>query len=108
MKITINDHRKIFAVQEEFSKFYPHMKIEFLNKPNKVGGSHPEKIVKETSKTLGDCRVIHTKGELTLLHSMTVGDLNQALNDTYGLSVVIHRKSGDQWIDAKENEELSL
>lgn len=108
MKITINDHRKIFAVQEEFSKFYPNLKIEFLSKPSKVGDAHSEKIIKETSKTLGECRVVHTKGELTLLHSMTVADLNQALSDTYGLSAMILRKSGKQWIETTVNEQLGI
>ena len=108
MKIIINDHRKNFAVQEECNKLYPDLKIEFLSKPGKVGGAHSEKIIKETGKTLGECRVVHTKGELTLLHSMTVGDLNQALSDTYGLSAMILRKSGTQWIETKVNEQLGI
>ena len=64
MKIQINDHRKIFALQEEFNRFFPNFKIEFLGKPSKVGNPPSEKMVK-ANKTLGDCRVVHNKGELT-------------------------------------------
>ena len=30
MKITLNDRRKIFAIQEEFNTIYPFLKLEFL------------------------------------------------------------------------------
>lgn len=105
MKIQINDHRKIFALQEEFNKFFPNLKIEFLSKPSKVGNPPSEKLVKG-AKTLGDCRVVHNKGELTLLPSTTVADLKQTLADTYGLSIVILRRSGHKWIET--NDKLTL
>ena len=108
MKLQINDHRKIFAVKEEFNKLFPNFKMEFLAKPSKVGSSPSEKIVKEDSKTLGDCRVLHNKGELTLSPSMLVADLKQALADTYGLSIKIFHKSGNEWTEASGNESLSL
>lgn len=107
MKIQINDHRKIFAVQEEFSKFFPHMRIDFLSKSSNEKSAPSEKIM-NGSKNLGDCRVIHSKGELTLLHSMTVADLKETLRDTYGLSVVVSHKSGTKWIETEENANLSL
>jgi len=106
MKIQINDHRKIFALQEEFNKFFPNLKIEFLGKPSKVGNPPSEKLVKAT-KTLGDCRIVHNKGELTLSSTTTISDLKQALADTYGLSVVFFHRSGDKWIETT-NAESSL
>ncbi len=98
MKIQINDHRKIFAIQEEFNKLFPHLRIEFLAKPSKVGNPPSEKLVK-ASKTLGDCRAIHVKGELTLTEATTIPDLKQTLADTYGLSAVFLRKSDDNWVE---------
>lgn len=107
MKIAINDHRKIFAVKEEFSMLFPNLKIEFLGRPNKVGEAASKKIVRE-SKTLGDCRIIHTKGELTVSPSMTVADLQQTLNDNYGISILVFVKSGKEWVETKENGGLTL
>ena len=98
MKIQINDHQEILAVQEEFSKFFPKIRIEFLGKPSKVGNPPSEKLVKAT-KTLGDCRVVHNKGELTLSPATTISDLKQTLADTYGLSAVFFRKAGDNWVE---------
>lgn len=87
MKIDINDHRKIFAFQEEFNSLFPHMKVEFLSKPSRAASPASKKIMKN-SKTLGNCRLEHNKGQLTLLPAMTASDLMQTLRDTYGLSVI--------------------
>lgn len=107
MKIQINDHRKIFAIQEEFSKLFPRLKIEFLGKPKQVGSSASAKIYK-SSKTIGDCRIQHTTGELTITPSMTAADLKQILADKYGLSIIILRLSGSQWVETTDNNKLSL
>ena len=107
MKIQINDHRKIFALQEEFNKFFPDLKIEFLGKPSKVGNPPSEKLVKPT-KTLGDCRVVHNKGALTLSATSTISDLKQTLADTYGLSAVFFRRSDDKWIETSGSKSSLL
>ena len=107
MKIQINDHRKIFAIQEELSKLFPRLKIEFLGKPNKVGSSPSEKVY-NSSKTLGDCRIKHVSGEVTITPMMTAADLKQTLGDKYGLSIILLRQSGSEWIETTNNNSLSL
>lgn len=108
MKITINDHRKIFAIQKEFSELFPYLKLEFFAKPHKVGAGSSKKIMKQPSKTIGECRVIHNKGKLTITPSMTVSDLEQAFSDVYGLSVQVFRKSGRVWLQTTATDEWTL
>ena len=108
MKISINDHRKIFAVQEEFNHLFPHLRLAFLSKPSKAGGTASTKIMKERSKTLGDCRVVHTKGDLTLSPSMTIADLQQSFSDNFGLSARVYLKSGNDWVETSSNGKLSM
>ena len=108
MKLTINDHRKIFSIQEDFHKMFPNLKIEFLAKPSKSGESASKKIMHSGSKTLGECRTLHTKGELTLTPAMTVADLKQSFSDVYGLSTVIFKKEGVKWVETKDNGVLQL
>lgn len=119
MKITINDHRKIFAIQKEFSEMFPYLKIEFFSKPHKVGAPSPKKLMKSPSKTIGECRKSHKEGSVIITPGMTVADLERAFNDIYGLSVQVFRKSGKVWLETtvtdnwtlekqnKEGEELS-
>jgi hypothetical protein len=108
MKITINDKRKIFAIQEEFSKIFPYLKMEFYAKPSKAGGTPSGKIIHNPSKLLGDCRTIHKSGTLTLNPKMTVGELKQSLRDTYDLSIEIFRKSGSKWLETTASDNWTL
>jgi hypothetical protein len=108
MKIEINDHRKLFAIQKEFKDTFPYLKLEFFSKPHKVGGPSSKKIMKHPSKTIGQARVIHNKGILTITPSMTVADLEQAFRDVYGLSVQIFRKSGRVWLETTATDGWTL
>jgi len=93
MKIEIHNHRKTFAVQEEFNNFFPNLKMEFYERPSKPGGPSSDKLIKG-STTLGACRNIPRIGSLTILPSMTVGELKQNLMDVFGLTIDIVQKSG--------------
>jgi hypothetical protein len=108
MKLIINDHRKIFAIQEEFHKLFPNLKIEFLAKPSKSGAAASEKLVHHGSKTIGECRTTHNKGELTLTPTMTVADVKESFSEAYGLSTIILKKEGEKWVETIENGKLQL
>lgn len=108
MKIDINDHRKLFAIQEDFSGMFPYLKLEFFSKPHKAGGASPKKLIKEPSKTIGECRVIHNKGTITITPQMTVEELEQSFGDVYGLSVQVFRKSGKVWLETTVTDSWTL
>jgi hypothetical protein len=108
MKIAINDHRKIFAIQEEFNTIFPYLKLEFFSKPHALGGASPKKLVKHNSATLGECRTIHQKGDLTIVPDMTVVDLEQNFGNVYGLGVQVFRKSGKSWLETTVTDNWTL
>lgn len=108
MKIVINDHRKISAIQEEFNTVFPYLKIEFFSKPHKQGGASAKKLIKHGSKTLGECRTIHTKGHISITPKMTVVDLEQRFGDVYGLGVQVFRKSGKVWLETTVTDGWTL
>lgn len=108
MEITINDQRKIFAVQKEFSEMFPFLKLEFYSKSNKGGGAPSKKPMKHISKSIADCRTIHSSGYLTIQPKMTIGELEQNFRDIYGLSTLVFRKSGNMWIETTENADWTL
>lgn len=108
MKITINDKRRIFAVQEAFTKHFPYLKLEFFAKPHKPGGASAKKFVKHPGKTLGECRTIHKSGTVTITGNMTVGELEQRFADVYGLSVQVFRKAGKVWLETTVTDSWTL
>jgi hypothetical protein len=108
MEITINDQRKIFAVQKEFSDMFPFLKLEFFSKSNKGGGAPSTKLMKHISKTIAECRTIHSSGFMTIQPQMTIGELEQAFRDIYGLSIEVFRKSENSWLDTSETGDWTL
>jgi hypothetical protein len=108
MKIIINDHRKIFAIQEEFNELFPYLKLEFFSKPHKHNGGSGKKSKLESSKILGECRTIHQKGKITITPSMMVRDLEQSFSNIYGLTVEVFRKSGKVWLETTHTDSWTL
>ncbi len=108
MKITINDKRKIFAIQEEFNIAFPFLRIEFFSKPHKPGAGSSKKLIKHQSKTLGECRTIHNAGSITISENMTVNELEQRFGDVYGLGVQVFRKSGNVWLETTVTDGWTL
>lgn len=100
MKIIVNDHRKIFGIQEEFSKLFPYLKIEFYSRSPNLKGGLPNKILMPSARILGECRIIHNKGTITITPNMTINELEQVFSDVYGLTIHIIRKSGNAWLEA--------
>jgi hypothetical protein len=108
MEITINDQRKIFAIQNEFSDMFPFLKLEFYSKSNKGGVSSSKKVIKHISKTIAECRTLHSSGHIKIQPRMTVAELEQNFRDVFGLSLAVFRKSGGKWLEATENSDLTL
>lgn len=108
MRITINDNRRIFAVQEAFTKAFPYLKLEFFAKPHKPGGASSKKLIRHPAKTLGECRTTHNNGIITITGNMTVSELEQRFADVYGLSVQVFRKSGKVWLETTVTDNWTL
>lgn len=106
MKIEINNHRKIYAIQKEFAGLFPCLKIEFHEKPNKQSGPPSQKLVKSSSKCLSECRSLHNEGSISITPQMSTGDLKQSFRDIFGLTIEIFQKTNkNTWrqINATEN-----
>lgn len=107
MKIAINDHRKVFAVQEEFNAIFPNLKLEFHAKPHQSKGAADDEYCKHSAH-LSECRTVHQSGEITVTSHMTAANLKQNFRDIYGLSVEVFKKSGTSWIPTGGSAGLPL
>ena len=108
MKIVINNSRKIFAVQEEFSTMFPGLKIVFHAKPSSRGAAPSPKLVIHSSKTLQECRAISREGTIEILPTMNISELKGNLRDIFGLSAEIFRKSENGADEKPINGKLTL
>jgi ribosomal protein L36 len=108
MKIVINNNRKIFAIQEEFSNMFPGLEIDFYAKSSQHGGAPSKKLVRHSSKTLQECRVIRREGTIEILPTMNISDLKGNLRDIFGLSAEIFRKAENGSDEIPASDELTL
>jgi len=99
MKIIINDQQSIARIRNSFNKLFPFLKLEFFSKRHKSGEPSPLKFLIRSDVTIGECRTIHTSGEITITPAMRVNDLEQLLWNEYGLGVQVFRKSGMSWLE---------
>ncbi|HEY4799813.1 MAG TPA: hypothetical protein VII99_12105 [Bacteroidia bacterium] len=108
MQIIINDHRKLFAIQKEFSKLFPYLRLEFFAKPGREHAHASKKIMKHPSKTIGECRTLHNKGFITISPNMTVAGLEENFASVYGIEARVMQKSGSMFLETASTNNWTL
>ena len=107
MKFTIDDSLDIVAVQHDFNKMFPYLRLEILSVPNK-GYSVPAQMITLSSKSLKDFRTETNTDIVTLSPDMTINQLEELFRNHYGLNVKVFRKSGKAWIETTLTNEWTL
>jgi hypothetical protein len=98
MRIDINNHRKIFAIQEEFTNEYQNLQLSFHQRPSKSGATPSKEFVESSSKTLSACRESGHAGFITISPEMTVGELKQHFRDVFEITIdIFHRTGKNTW-----------
>ena len=115
MKITIKSDKKITEFQQEFTAFFPYLKVEFFTHPHDEGAATGSKyMISKRTKTLGELAEIQDESDFVFTPEMTVGIFEQALWNQYALAVQVFRKSmgsyietttSDKWTLSKQNSE---
>ncbi len=109
MFIDINNHRKIFAVQEEFNQVFQNLHLSFYQKPSKPGGISSDELIDKSSKTLASCRAIDHSGFISVSPEMTVGELKQHFSDVFELTIDVFQRTGkNTWSEFPVEESETL
>ncbi len=108
MNIAINDTRVISSIQKEFNSVFPYLKLEFFSMPKQFNCDFSKKMLKSNSKSLAECRKVHSVGEITIQPLMTVQSLEQIFLVEYGLGVQVFRKSGSVWLETTVTDSWTL
>jgi hypothetical protein len=64
--------------------------------------------MKHISKTIAECRTMHSACILTIQPLMTARELEQGFRDIYGLTIQVFYKSGGLWLETTETTEWTL
>ena len=84
VKFTIDDNMNILAVQKDFSKLFPYLRLEFYMQPHHENGASSKKLIpvttafREFRKSLGSDRI-------SINAAMTINDLEKNFRNQYGI-----------------------
>lgn len=108
MEFIISDNKTIKNLQDEFNKRFPLLKIEFFSKPHSKGEPSPKSYIRNSSKTLGECRKSNSFGTLKISDKQKVSELEEILQEQFGLSAQVFRKSGKVWLETTSTDDWTL
>jgi hypothetical protein len=97
---TVND------IQSGFSAAYPFLKID-MYKPSGRGQFEGGRLKLGYSTLLGVAGILE-EGELLIFDSMTVGQLEKAFLEKFGMLVQVSRKSGSVWLETTMTDRWTL
>ncbi len=110
MNMNINKNRTIAEIQMEFANMFPFLKIEFFTRPHEAGGASWSKyMVFNRTKTMGEIGKLKSdENVFEVTPSMSVNDFEQGLQNQFGLSTQVFRKSMGSWIATTESDTWTL
>ncbi len=106
MKITKD--KTIKQLQEEFTKRYPALKIEFYKKEHGDHEGSPRKEQYTADKTLASIQPNLEDGKISLAKVRTVAELEEEFETQFDLHVQVFRQSNDIWLQTISTDDLTL
>ena len=106
MIVHIHDNLRVLDLQERFSKCFECLKIEFYKQP------HPDKnklisdYLIHPEKSVGEIRQNKNEGDMEIKSWYTVGKVEKAFKENYGLNVRIFRKKNRGWIQLVDTDQF--
>jgi len=108
MKLAIKGNTAISSLQRIFSEEFPYIKIEFFSQPHAKGKPTSAKLMMPGNRTLAEIRSFSKEGEMDIVPEMTVDQLEQEFENSFGLHVQVFRKSGRIWLETTATDEWTL
>lgn len=108
MKLIINQERTINEVQNDFTTFFPFLKIEFFASPHKPEEGSIGKLQFPRNLKLHEIRTLKNEGVIAINPFMITGELEQVFHKEYGLNVQVFRNMNGIWIQSTNSDHLTL
>jgi hypothetical protein len=106
MTIHVKRNGKVADVQEDFSKAYPFLKLEFYPPTKeKVAKRLQQRLKRSTPLRLAG---VHREGEIRIADGMTVGELENIFRERFGANVQVSRHSGSVWLETTMTDKWTL
>lgn len=108
MNLTIRPSRLISEIQDEFSKMFPYLKLEFFkNKSGKRLDYSINNIIRHNQK-LAEGQIQLVDGLIDIQPGMTVKELEDQFRKEFSLAVQVFRRSGNVWLETTMTDNWTL
>jgi hypothetical protein len=108
MRITINESKSIGSIQEEFSRLFPYLKLEFFFGHHELGGGHRANMVYNDATPIGEVGCVEGEQSFEITPKMTVEALEHALSQKFKVAAEVYRLSEGYWMDTSETDWWTL
>jgi hypothetical protein len=108
MHLEIHDDTTFRDIQDVFSNHFPWLRLAFYRHPHDRFESSDEKHALEPRMNVGAFKKTHVSGLLEILPLSRVRDVEQELQDRFGLPVQILRKDRNCWVQTHGLDDLPL
>ena len=89
MIVHIHDNLRVLDLQERFSKCFQCLKIEFYKQPHPDKNKPISDYLISPEKSIGEIRKNENEGDMEIKTWYTVGKVERAFKENYGLNVRI-------------------
>jgi hypothetical protein len=107
MQLVIDGDKSLQEVQHAFNLSYPYLKLEFFRPATGKHAPATANMLKHTIK-IRDARRLQRNGIIEVYDSMKVSELEHTLQQSYGLSAQLFRKSGNVWLETTMSDNWTL
>lgn len=109
MNLDITDDQTILQLQGRFHDFYPFLKIDFFENYMQVYPREKQFRSIDYSRLLGEFRVHGNASDIIpVKNEMKVKEIENAIDEAYGLRAQIFRRSGNVWLETTVTNNWSL
>lgn len=107
-EILIDNDISIEAIQSEFRKHFPFLKLIFYKIAHETAtGSQPKDEI-DSTLTIGEVRSKDSEGQISINGHKKVITLETEFRDNYGLNVQVFRKSRKIWLQTTATDNWTL
>ena len=105
MQLNITGNKSINELQDDFSKIFPYLRLEFY--PKSIYNNKTAKTHLPHHYSLAQAGLKH-EGVFLLDDQVIVGDLERKFRDEFGLIVQVSRQSGILWLETTMTDKWTL
>lgn len=104
----INEKSTLSAIQQEFIKQFPNVKIEFYKQTHAEGEGSPKSPIINGDLSIAEIQKEKNTGTIEIQGDMKVSEVEAAFASTFNVGAQVFRRSGNVWLQTTTTDELTL